>query len=238
VSWGVGRLLDAGDRPAEPGQLAGGGDGDDRPALGALLEALPGAVQALLGAPGDRDGLGGLAVVALDQGLEDARRLAVVPCGLDQQPARVPGAGLGDGSVTTMLREFRSFLLRGNLVDLAVAVVVGTAFTAVVNALVKDLITPLIAAVGGKPNFGALTFTINDSRFAYGDFLNALLTFLIVAAVVFLLVLKPVNALMARTRTEHDVESPTRGCPECLSAIPTAAKRCAFCTAAVPPVAA
>ena len=137
-----------------------------------------------------------------------------------------------------MLREFRSFLLRGNLVDLAIAVVVGTAFTAVVNALVKDLITPLIAAVGGKPNFGALAFTINDSRFAYGDFLNALLTFLIVAAVVYFLVLKPVNALMAHLRTEPDVERQTRDCPECLSAIPAAATRCAFCTAAVPPAAA
>jgi large conductance mechanosensitive channel len=137
-----------------------------------------------------------------------------------------------------MLREFRSFLLRGNLVDLAIAVVVGTAFTAVVNALVRDLITPLIAAVGGTPSFGALAFTINDSRFAYGDFLNALLTFLIVAAVVFFLVLKPVNALMAHLRTEPDVERPTRDCPECLSAIPTAATRCAFCTAAVPPAAA
>jgi large conductance mechanosensitive channel len=133
-----------------------------------------------------------------------------------------------------MLREFRSFVLRGNLVDLAVAVVVGTAFTAVVDALVEDLITPLIAAVGGEPNFGALAFTINDSRFAYGDFLNALLTFVIVAAVVFFLVLKPVDALMAHLRTEPDVERPTRDCPECLSAIPTAATRCAFCTAGVP----
>jgi large conductance mechanosensitive channel len=92
--------------------------------------------------------------------------------------------------------------------------------------------------VGGKPNFGALAFTINDSRFPYGDFLNALLTFLIVAAVVFFLVLKPVNALMADLRTEPDVERPTRECPECLSAIPAAATRCAFCTGAVPPVAA
>src|SRR4051794_27844347 len=148
---------------------------------------------------------------------------------------RAPPSGARH-SVGTMLREFRSLLLRGNLVELAVAVVVGTAFTAVVNALVKDLITPLIAAVGGKADFGALAFTINHSRFAYGDFLNALLTFLIVAAVVFFLVLKPVNALMARTRTEPDVESPTRDRPECLSAIPMAARRCAFCTAAVPPM--
>jgi large conductance mechanosensitive channel len=133
-----------------------------------------------------------------------------------------------------MLREFRSFILRGNLVDLAVAVVVGTAFTAVVNALVKDIVTPLIAAVGGKPDFGNLAFTINDSRFAYGDFLNALLTFLIVAAVMFFLVIKPVNLLMERLSTEPDVESPTRPCPECLSQIPRPATRCAFCTAAVP----
>jgi large conductance mechanosensitive channel len=133
-----------------------------------------------------------------------------------------------------MLREFRSFILRGNLVDLAVAVVVGTAFTAVVNALVKDIVTPLIAAVGGKPDFGNLAFTINDSRFAYGDFLNALLTFLIVAAVMFFLVIKPVNLLLERLSTEPDVESPTRPCPECLSQIPRPATRCAFCTAAVP----
>src|SRR3954465_9272431 len=133
-----------------------------------------------------------------------------------------------------MLREFRAFILRGNLVDLAVAVVIGTAFTAVVNALVEDVITPLIAAVGGEPNFGRLAFTINGSRFAYGDFFNALLTFLLVAAVVFFLVIKPVNVLLARFRTEAEVESPTRSCPECLSQIPHAAARCAFCTSEVP----
>jgi large conductance mechanosensitive channel len=132
-----------------------------------------------------------------------------------------------------MLREFRAFILRGNLVDLAVAVVIGTAFTAVVNALVKDLITPLIAAIGGKPNFDNLAFTINGSRFAYGDFLNAALTFLLVAAVVFFLVIKPVNMLMDALRTEPEVDSPTRACPECLSQIPRAASRCAFCTSEV-----
>lgn len=136
-----------------------------------------------------------------------------------------------------MLREFRAFVLRGNLVDLAVAVVIGTAFTAVVNALVKDLVTPLIAAIGGEPNFGSLAFTINGSRFAYGDFLNALVTFLLVAAVLFFLVLKPVNTLMARLRTEPDVESETRACPECLSQIPRPATRCAFCTSEVAPAA-
>ena len=134
-----------------------------------------------------------------------------------------------------MLREFRAFVLRGNMVDLAVAVVIGTAFTAVVNAAVKDLMTPLIAAVGGEPDFGDLAFTINGSRFAYGDFLNAVVTFLLVATVVFFLVVKPVNALMAALRTEPDVESPTRSCPECLSQIPRAATRCAFCTSEVEP---
>jgi large conductance mechanosensitive channel len=132
-----------------------------------------------------------------------------------------------------MLREFRAFILRGNLVDLAVAVVIGTAFTAVVNALVTDIITPLIAAVGGEPNFDRLAFTINESRFAYGDFFNAVLTFLIVAAVMFFLVLKPVNLLLEQFQTETEVESPTRPCPECLSQIPHAATRCAFCTTEV-----
>jgi large conductance mechanosensitive channel len=132
-----------------------------------------------------------------------------------------------------MLREFRAFVLRGNLVDLAVAVVIGTSFTAVVNAIVKDFITPLIAAIGGKPNFGNLVFTINGSRFAYGDFLNAALTFLMVAAVLFFLVVKPVNAIMEAFRTEPEVDAPTRACPECLSQIPRAASRCAFCTSEV-----
>jgi large conductance mechanosensitive channel len=134
-----------------------------------------------------------------------------------------------------MLKEFRQFILRGNLVDLATAVVIGAAFTAVVNALVKDLITPFIAAIGGQPDFGALDFTINGSRFAYGDFLNALLTFLIVAAVVFFLVIKPVNTLLARLRPEPKVGQETRECPECLSDIPVGARRCAFCTTEVAP---
>jgi large conductance mechanosensitive channel len=132
------------------------------------------------------------------------------------------------------MRGFREFVLRGNLVDLAVAVVIGAAFGAVVTALVKDLITPLIAAIGGEPHFDQLSFTINGSHFAYGDFLNALLTFLIVAAVMFFLVIKPVNLLLEKSRTEPEVESPTRSCPECLSQIPRAASRCSFCTSAVP----
>jgi large conductance mechanosensitive channel len=132
-----------------------------------------------------------------------------------------------------MLKDFRQFILRGNLVDLAVAVVIGAAFTAVVNALVKDLVTPVIAAVGGKPDFANLAFTINGSRFAYGDFLNALITFLLVAAVVFFLVVKPVNALLERYRPEPKIDQETRECPECLSDIPVAARRCAFCTTEV-----
>ena len=132
-----------------------------------------------------------------------------------------------------MIKEFRQFILRGNLVDLAVAVVVGTAFTALVNQFVKSIITPLIAAIFGKHDFSNLVFTINGSRFTYGDFFNALLTFLIVATVMFFVVVKPMNALLERFKTEPDVDKPTRDCPECLSAIPVAAKRCAFCTSPV-----
>ncbi len=134
-----------------------------------------------------------------------------------------------------MLKEFREFILRGNLVDLAVAVVVGTAFGAVVSALVKDLITPLIGALGGQPDFSKLTFTINGSRFLYGDFINALVAFLMIAAVVFFLVIKPVNALMARFQPAPAVDLETRVCPECISDIPVAATRCAFCTSRVGP---
>jgi large conductance mechanosensitive channel len=129
-----------------------------------------------------------------------------------------------------MLKEFRSFILRGNLVDLAIAVVIGAAFGALVTALVADFITPLIAAVGGQPDFGALDFEINGSTFKYGHFINALLSFLIIAAVVFFFVVKPVNALMERFKTEPDVDRPTHECPHCLSEIPVAARRCAFCT--------
>ena len=129
-----------------------------------------------------------------------------------------------------MVKEFREFILRGNLVDLAVAVVIGTAFAAVVAALVADIVTPLIAAVGGEPDFNALSFTINDSQFRYGHFLNAVFTFLVIAAVMFFLVIKPMNALLERFKAEPKVDQETRDCPECLSAIPVAAKRCAFCT--------
>jgi large conductance mechanosensitive channel len=134
-----------------------------------------------------------------------------------------------------VIKEFRQFILRGNLVDLAVAVVIGAAFGAVIAALVRDLVTPLIAAVGGKQDFSSLSFTINGSRFLYGDFINALISFTLVAAAVFFGVIKPVGALLARMRPEPTVEHETRPCPECLSDIPAPARRCAFCTAQVTP---
>ncbi|MDQ3676900.1 MAG: large conductance mechanosensitive channel protein MscL [Actinomycetota bacterium] len=132
-----------------------------------------------------------------------------------------------------MLKEFKEFILRGNLVDLAVAVVIGTAFGAVIAAFVKDLITPLIAAIGGQPDFSELTFTLNGSKFLYGEFINAALAFGIVAAVIFFFVIKPVNLLMARRKVEPATDVATRECPECLSEIPAPAQRCAFCTAQI-----
>jgi large conductance mechanosensitive channel len=134
-----------------------------------------------------------------------------------------------------MLKDFRDFVLRGNVVELAVAVVMGAAFGAVVTAFVASFITPLIAAIVGKPDFSALAFTINGSRFTYGVFLNALLSFLLIAAAVFFFVVRPLNALMARLRPETAVGQPTRTCPECLSEVPEAARRCAFCTVEIAP---
>ncbi len=134
-----------------------------------------------------------------------------------------------------MLSEFRQFVLRGNVVDLAVAVVIGAAFGAVVASMVEDLITPLIAAVAGKSDFSGLTFELRGSEFRYGEFLNALLSFFVIAAVVFFFVVKPLNTLLARLRPEPAVDQPTRACPECLSDIPAPARRCAFCTAEVAP---
>jgi large conductance mechanosensitive channel len=135
------------------------------------------------------------------------------------------------------VKDFKEFLLRGNLVDMAVGIVIGVAFAAVVTALVSDLITPLIAAIGGKPDFGNLSFTINKSHFQYGDFINAIITFVVIAAVVFFLVVKPVNALLNRYKTEPPVDATVRQCPHCLSDIPVAASRCAFCTQEVSPAA-
>jgi large conductance mechanosensitive channel len=124
--------------------------------------------------------------------------------------------------------EFKAFLLRGNLVDTAVGIVIGLAFTAVVTGFIADLITPLIAAIFGKPDFGALSFTIHNSVFHYGNFLNLLITFVLIAIVLFFLVVRPVNAMRARRESPDPT---TRNCPECLSEIPIEAHRCAFCTA-------
>ena len=130
------------------------------------------------------------------------------------------------------MKEFKSFLLRGNLVELAVAVVIGAAFGAVVASLVADLITPLIAAIFGSPNFDTLHFTINGSVFFYGHFLNTVLTFVLIAFSIFFFVVKPVGALQARRAKEE--AATTRTCPECLSEIPLKARRCALCTPVAP----
>jgi large conductance mechanosensitive channel len=133
-----------------------------------------------------------------------------------------------------LANDFKTFLLRGNVVDLAVAVVIGAAFKSIVDALVSDFVTPLIAAIGGKPDFGTLHFTINSSTFRYGDFLNQVISFVIIAAVVFFFVVVPVNKLMERRKTETPVDPLVRDCPFCISSIPMKAKRCAFCTQEVP----
>ena len=135
-----------------------------------------------------------------------------------------------------MLKGFRDFILRGNVVDLAVAVVIGTAFGLLVTAFVSSFVTPLIAAIGGKPDFSALAFTINGSKFTYGLFINALIAFLIIAAVIYFFVVQPINTLMERLKPGKPVDTPTRACPECLSDIPEAARRCSFCTSEVAPV--
>jgi large conductance mechanosensitive channel len=129
-----------------------------------------------------------------------------------------------------LLKDFKAFLVRGNVVDLAVAFVIGAAFTAVVSGLVKDLITPIIAAIFGKPDFATLYFTINGSQFLYGDFIDAVITFIAVAAAVFFFVVKPINAMAAaRAAGQGDDDPTTKQCAECLSDIPLAATRCAFC---------
>ena len=133
-----------------------------------------------------------------------------------------------------MLKGFRDFILRGNVVELAVAVVIGAAFGAVVSSLVKDVITPLIGAVAGAPDFSALTL----GPILIGNFINALLAFLTVAAAIYFLVVAPMNRIMARFKPSTPEPQRTRPCPECLSDIPIKASRCAFCTAQVAPVAA
>jgi len=133
-----------------------------------------------------------------------------------------------------MMKGLKQFLLRGNVLDLAVAVVIGGAFGAVVTALVKDLITPLIAAIGGKPDFSAIQLTVNGSKFLIGDFVNAIVSFLLIGTAVYVFVVSPMNALMARlNRGEAPPDPTTKKCPECLSDVPIAARRCAHCTSAL-----
>jgi large conductance mechanosensitive channel len=134
------------------------------------------------------------------------------------------------------MKGFRTFLLRGNLVDLAVAVVIGVAFTAVVQALVANIITPLISAIAGQPNFASLTVHVGKADFTYGLFLNALISFVLIAAVVYFLIVAPMAKLLAYV--DRNKAATERDCPECLSQIPVAATRCKFCTAVIPPASA
>lgn len=129
-----------------------------------------------------------------------------------------------------MLKEFKQFLLRGNVVDLAVGVVVGAAFGTIVSALVSDFLTPLIASIAQVPDFSGLFFTINGSKFMYGHFINALISFILVSNAVFFLVVKPMNVLISRSRNEPSIDPTTKKCLECLSEIPQGATRCAHCT--------
>ena len=134
-----------------------------------------------------------------------------------------------------MLKGFRTFIFRGNVIDLAIAVVIGGAFGQVVTALVKDLLTPLIAAVAGKPDFSAITFTVNGSHFLIGDFVNAVVSFLLVTAAVYFFIVLPMNRLTERARRgEASPDPTTKKCPECLSEVAIAARRCAFCTSTLP----
>ena len=134
-----------------------------------------------------------------------------------------------------MLKGFRDFILRGNVVDLAVAVVIGVAFTAIINALVADIINPLIAATVKKPDFSYLVFHLNGGVIKYGDFLNAVISFVLIAAAVYFFVVLPINTLLARIKRRGQTEAPStlKTCPECLSEIPIAARRCSHCTQAV-----
>lgn len=135
------------------------------------------------------------------------------------------------------MKGFRDFVLRGNVVDLAIAVLIGAAFGALVKSFTDDMLTPLLGAFGGVQDFSDVTFALNGSLFYIGRFINAVVAFLITAAVLYFFVVKPVNALMARYRTQPEPTAPVRDCPECLSKIPVRASRCAFCTAEVVPAA-
>lgn len=132
---------------------------------------------------------------------------------------------------TSLMKGFKEFILRGNVVDLAVGVMIGAAFNSVVSSLVKDLMTPFVAAIFKQPNFATLIFTINGSQFLYGDFLNNIISFLITAATIYFFIVMPINKLNARRQKGPPPEATTKVCPECLSSIPAKATRCAYCTA-------
>jgi large conductance mechanosensitive channel len=136
-------------------------------------------------------------------------------------------------TMRSLLSDFKQFILRGNVVDLAVGIVIGAAFAAVVQAMVRDLLTPLIAAIFHQPDFGSLTFKLNKSVFRYGDFLNLVIAFITIAIAVFFFVVKPINTLIALSRHGRSPDPTTRKCPECLSEIPLKARRCMFCTVVV-----
>jgi large conductance mechanosensitive channel len=135
--------------------------------------------------------------------------------------------------VKDAIQDFKAFILRGNVIDLAVGVAIGAAFATVVTSFTKNLLTPILAIPGDKPSFAALDFSIRKATFRYGAFIDDIITFVLIAAALFFLVVRPINRLMARRKTEPDVLSTTRDCPYCLSSIPIAASRCAFCTADV-----
>jgi large conductance mechanosensitive channel len=135
--------------------------------------------------------------------------------------------------VKDAVKDFKAFILRGNVVDLAVGVAIGAAFTVVVTSFTKNLLTPILAIPGNKASFASLDFSIRNAQFRYGAFIDDVIGFVLIAAALFFLVIRPINKLMARRKTEPDVMSSTRDCPYCLSSIPIAASRCAFCTANV-----
>lgn len=132
-----------------------------------------------------------------------------------------------------MLQEFKKFLLRGNVVDLAVGVVIGSAFSTIVSSLVSDILTPLISAIAKLPDFSELYFTINESKFMYGSFINAFISFILVAFAIFFFVVKPMNILVSKSRKEPPADPTTKKCSECLAEIPLDAKRCMYCTQSI-----
>jgi large conductance mechanosensitive channel len=132
-----------------------------------------------------------------------------------------------------MLKGFKNFIMKGNVVDMAVGVVIGVAFGNVVTALVKDLVTPLIGAIGGTPNFSAISFTVNNSKFMIGEFINSLISFLTISAVIYFAVVMPMSKIIEKMKSGKSVDPTDKTCPECLSLIPLKAKRCKFCTSVV-----